>query len=148
MMRMIFIRHGAKRSKGGELTSYGRKMSFQSGQWLSHNGYIPARGFHTPTARTQQTLEEVLLGCERTIQVQQIEIGENWQGWLAMLEKISKANTSDVVVVGHHPTTEMLAQHYNIRIPTQNFATAIVLQKSSDGLWSFIDSWQGQTAIS
>jgi len=41
-----------------------------------------------------------------------------------------------------------LATHYKISIPTQNFATAIVLQKSSERLWSYIDSWQGRAAIS
>ena len=147
-MKMIFIRHGSRRSSEGELTSFGRKMSFQTDQWLAKKGYFPQREFHSPAVRTQQTLQEVLLGSEIHVHLEQLEIAENWEDWISMLEKISKTNTSDVVIVGHHPTTEMLASHYNIHIPTQNFATAIVLQQSSDGLWDFVDSWQGQTAIS
>ena len=145
---MIFIRHGARRSNGGELTSIGRKMSFETGQWLVDNGYLPQNAFHSATIRTQQTLDEVLLGCDQFITGKEIEIPENWDDWLTMLEKISQTNPHDFIIVGHHPTTEMLAKHYKISIPVHNFATAIVLQKSSDRAWSYIDSWQGRTAIS
>ena len=148
MMRMIFIRHGAKRSNGGELTSIGRKMSFETGKWLTEKGYFPQLAFHSATTRTQQTLTEILLACEKTLPTKEIEIPDFWEDWLTMLEKISQTNTSDFIIVGHHPTTEMLANYYNISIPTQNFATAIVLQKSSNRLWNYIDSWQGRAAIS
>ena len=148
MMRMIFIRHGARCSNGGELTSNGRKMSFETGQWLADNGYTPQLAFHSPTTRTEQTLEEVLLACDKNLPKKEIEIPDLWEDWLTMLEKISQTNTSDFIIVGHHPTIEMLANYYTISIPTQNFATAIVLQKSSNRLWNYIDSWQGRTAIS
>ena len=148
-MRMIFIRHGAKRSGEGDpqLTSAGRKMSYELGKWLLSRGYLPKKAYRSSTKRTEETLEEVMFACNTKLDVISTEIPEFWDDWLNFLEGVSQSTNSDFIIAGHHPTVEMLIDKYNISIPPRNFASAIVLKKCSNRLWNYIDSWQGRADL-
>ena len=147
-MRIVFIRHGAKRSSEAdpELTSYGRKMAFETGKWLLKSGYAPQFIYSTATARTSQTAEECLLACGREIPIHTMDIPEQWEEWLDFLEKLGDDCPPNITFVGHHPTMHLLIAHYNIDVPNHHFASAVVLEKQTTKQWQCIDYWPGRAA--
>ena len=147
-MKIVFIRHGAKRSSESdpELTSYGRKMAFETGQWLAKCGHIPHLIYSTSTLRTLQTAEECLFACELEIPIQSIDIPEQWEEWLDFLEKLGDDGPHNIAFVGHHPTMHLLTAHYNLDVPNHHFASAIVLEKQTTKQWQCIDSWPGRAS--
>ena len=145
-MKIVFIRHGARRSSESdpELTSQGRKMSFETGQWLGKKGHLPDAILSTPTQRTQQTAAECLLGCDKGLSIQSINIPEQWEEWLDFLEELGDSFSNNLAIVGHHPTMYLLTKHYDVKVPGHHFASAVVLQKLANRQWNCIDSWPGR----
>lgn len=150
-MVVVFVRHGEKR--GGEsdpgLTSWGRRMASETGRWLSSQGIRPTAFWLTPTQRTRETTEELLLAMGVDAPQREVRfLPEDEAGWEALLRaiKVAEGEAAVVVCVGHHPTVDLLRSQYAlpVRIPPQNAACAIIVEGQPGGTWHCQGAWPGR----
>ena len=151
-MKVVFVRHGERRSgeSDPELTSWGRKMSTETGRWLQSQGLTPDQVIVTPTIRTQQTAEELLLVFSDRIPTREAWLPELMEDWEALMDSLEEEIPAEGValLVGHHPTMDMLRRDLGpmpVTVPRGNFAAAGVLESSASG-WRCIDAWPGRSA--
>ena len=142
-MLIAFVRHGAVRNSqtDPELTSLGHRMSLEAGRWLKSNGYIPDVCWSTNTRRTVQTAANLILGCEKEIAVNTIEMNE-FDLTLDFLT-ILISNNSDFktgLFCCHQPLLENLRKNFAPNSPSIRFASALVM-RYSDGDWQYADAW-------
>ncbi len=150
-MKVVFVRHGAKRNNEADpsLTFYGKKMSVETGEWLKKNGHLPDKVICSGKKRTKETAYELLNGCGRKLNVSSEDLPEeedDWNDYLNLLSLMDEKETT--LLVGHHPTMLMLIEQYGLEISIQNFASAVVLKKISNGVWECADSWPGKADYS
>lgn len=149
-MVVVFIRHGEKRrtESDPELTSAGRRMSFETGRWLGEQGWVPSLILTTPTSRTRQTAEELQLALESTVPVEERDLPELSEDLADLLEVLvaRRPALSVVVCVGHHPMMDVVKRQHPpaIPIPRTNFASAIALEISAEGAVQVLSAWPGR----
>lgn len=151
-MKIVFVRHGERRKgeSDPELTSWGRRMSTETGRWVQEQGLTPDLVWVTPTMRTRQTAEEILLVFSAPIPTREAGLPELMEDWDALVESLAERVPEDGValLVGHHPTMDMIKRELGpipVSVPRGNFASAVVLQ-SVDGGWRCTASWPGRPA--
>lgn len=149
-MYIIFVRHGERRKgeSDPELTSWGRRMSTETGAWLQEQGLRPDLVMVTPTMRTRQTAEEILLLFSAPIPTREAELPmEDWDALRELLQgELPEDGTA--LLVGHHPTMDMLKNQFSplsTIVPRANFASAVVLQSGASG-WRCTAAWPGRPA--
>lgn len=152
-MYIIFARHGERRKgeSDPELTSWGRRMSTETGHWLQEQGLRPDLVLVTPTKRTRQTAEEILLPFSAPIPTRETGL-PTWQTekWDELVVSLQAELPEDGValLVGHHPTMDMIKHKFGslpTTVPRGNFASAVVLQSGSSG-WQCTAAWPGRPA--
>ena len=126
-------------------------MSTETGRWLQQNGLRPDLVLVTPTMRTRQTAEEILLLFSASIPTRETGL-PTWQmeDWDALLESLQTELSEDgiALLVGHHPTMDMIKLQFGTlptAIPRGNFASAVVLQSGTSG-WQCTAAWPGRPA--
>ena len=151
-MKIVFVRHGERRKgeSDPELTSWGRRMSTETGHWLQDQGLQPDLVWVTPTMRTRQTAEEIRLVFSAPIPTREAGLPELMEDWDALEDALSAALPEGGValLVGHHPTMDMIKQEFGplpVNVPRGNFAAAAVLE-SADGRWTCTAAWPGRPA--
>ena len=151
-MHIVFVRHGEKRrgESDPELTSWGRRMSTETARWIQRQGLTPTLLWHTPTARTRQTAEEIRLVFSAPAAHQEAGLPELIEDWERLVETLEAQQSADavVVLVGHHPTMDMLVRELGpppVAVPRGNFASAVVLQPGASG-WQCTASWPGRAS--
>ncbi|MFT5679111.1 MAG: phosphohistidine phosphatase [Myxococcota bacterium] len=147
-MKVIFVRHGERRKgeSDPELTSWGRRMSTETGHWIQAQGLTPDQVIVTPTMRTRQTVEEILLVFSAPIPIREAGLPELLEDWDALLETIPEKGVA--LLVGHHPTMDMLRRELGplpVSVPRGHFASAVVLE-ADGGSWRCAASWPGRPA--
>jgi len=152
-MRIAFVRHGERRKNetDPELTSFGFRMVEETSQWLSDFGFIPDLALSTPTIRTQQTAT-TLLGRFPHVSIERIEHAPEtqaeWERWTQSLKNHHSA-PNNVLLVGHHPTMEMLIQCYGpapVVVSRHQFAVGLILQTAPETSWVLTHAWPGRTS--
>ena len=85
-MTIAFIRHGEPRRSESDpgLTSAGRRMAMEAGQWLASQGLTPTSIQCTPTQRTRDTAEELSLvlaarGARRGNELRSVGLAALWR---------------------------------------------------------------------
>jgi phosphohistidine phosphatase SixA len=122
-------------------------MSTETGRWLQSRGLRPDQVIVTPTRRTRQTAGEILLVFSDPIPTREAglpELLEDWEALVASLEASAPAD-SVVLLVGHHPTMDMLTGAFGppVSVPRGNFASAVVLEAGEAG-WRCSAAWPGR----
>ena len=147
-MIVVFVRHGAPRNNESdpELTSFGHRMSIETGQWLKNKGWVPSVCFSTKTRRTFQTAENLLLGCQVSLVINPFDMAEDVQ----VLDPIHALLTENLfakvaLVCCHQPLLEHLRLQYAPHGPPIRFATAFIM-RYSEGQWICIDTWAGRVS--
>jgi phosphohistidine phosphatase SixA len=126
-------------------------MSTETGRWLQQNGLRPDLVLVTPTMRTRQTAEEILLLFSASIPTRETGLPtRQMEDWDALLESLQAELAEDgiALLVGHHPTMDMIKTHFGslpTAIPRGNFASAVVLQSGISG-WQCTAAWPGRPA--
>ena len=144
-MTIIFVRHGAcKRNENDPgLTSFGKRIAQETGHWLVSLGLIPDKFISTATLRTRQTAVALMVGTKKfTVEISDIPI--NRTEWGPFIETLHQSSHKCIAIVGHHPTIELLNEEFDLSIPTANYASAVVIQKTAVDRWVCFDSWQGR----
>ena len=153
-MKIIFVRHGEKR-KGEtdpELTSFGFRMVEETASWLRELCLSPSLVQYTPTRRTAQTTETLLAHLSPEV-VETIpdapELQPDWERWVEALE--NQPDPCDcVLLVGHHPTLEMLLQGYGpapVAVSRHHFAVGLLLERGEGGSWTITQAWPGRRSL-
>ncbi len=139
-MHIIFVRHGARRSgeSDPELTSWGRRMAAETGQWIGKQGIVLTAVRSTPTRRTQQTAAEITAALALEVAITHGEVPEELSAWGGLLDA-----GDALLLVGHHPTMDMLRHTFRLSVPRSNFASAVVLESTGAG-WTVVSSWPGR----
>ena len=80
------------------------------------------------------------------------EAPESKQAWERWWQELSKQYEpqEDILLVGHHPTMEMLLQCYGptpCSISRRNFAVALVLRLDPDGRYTITHAWPGRLSL-
>ena len=146
VMLVAFIRHGAVRSSqtDPELTSQGHRMSLDVGRWLKSKGYIPDICWSTKTRRTNQTAENIILGCESELTVKPIEMNEYDMNLDFLAKRIVQYPSAHVALFCcHQPLLEYLRQNFAPNSPPIRFASALIM-RYSEGDWIFEDALPGR----
>jgi len=149
-MRVVFVRHGEKRrgESDPELTANGRRMAHETGLWLTNQGLVPSLFVSTPTARTRQTVEELVRAMASDAPTEEGDLPELEDDLEAMLGRLAARSPSleVVICVGHHPTIDMLKRSLSVpvQIPRVNLACAIVLEASPGGDAACVAAWPGR----
>ena len=150
-MRLVFVRHGAPRRGETDpgLTSAGRRMAFETGGWLATQQLAPQLIWHTPTRRTQQTAEELALSFQGVALSAGAVSPEVDRDWERLEERLNTElmEGSVGVLVGHHPTVELLLGRFGpppVPVPLRNLAVALVLVRVPGGTWSIQAAWPGR----
>jgi phosphohistidine phosphatase SixA len=126
-------------------------MSTETGRWLQQNGFRPDLVLVTPTMRTRQTAEEILLLFSASIPTRETGLPtRQMEDWDALLESLQAELAEDgiALLVGHHPTMDMIKTQFGslpTAIPRGNFASAVVLQSGISG-WQCTAAWPGRPA--
>jgi len=150
-MQVAFVRHGERRraEMDPELTSYGFRMVEETAQWLQSIDFRPDLVLCTPTVRTEQTADTILThypsSCRERI-ANAPELQEDWGRWI---EELSQRNPrpESVLLVGHHPTLEMLLKCYGptpVVVSRHHFAVGLLLVPGSKG-WNISQAWPGRS---
>lgn len=149
-MKVVFVRHGERRKgeSDPELTSWGRRMSTETGRWLQSQGLTPDQVIMTPTMRTRQTAEEILLVFSAPIPTREAGLPELMEDWDALMDALAEEVPEGGValLVGHHPTMDMLKRELGptpVTVPRGNFAAAVVLESGGSG-WRCTAAWPGR----
>ena len=152
-MRIAFVRHGERRKNetDPELTSYGFRMVEETGQWLLDFGFTPDLALSTPTIRTQQTAATILSRFP-TVSIERIEHAPEtkveWERWTQSI-KDRNPIPNNVLLIGHHPTMEMLIQYYGpapVVVTRHQFAVGLILQTAPETDWVMTHAWPGRTS--
>ena len=149
-MRVAFVRHGERASVSldPDLTSAGRRMSAETGRWLEGQGFRPQLAVRTPTARTEQTLEEIL-GVLGPVPVEvRSDLPETRYDWDALVDPLASAlgEVGNVLLIGHHPTLHFLVDSYGPPpqpVPRHHFAAGLILSRVR-GVWRIEAAWGGR----
>lgn len=149
-MRVVFVRHG-ERGAGGvdpDLTSGGRRMSAETGRWIERLALRPHLALRTPTARTEQTLEEILEVLGPVPVEVRGDLPESRYDWDALVDPLRRrlGDEATVLMVGHHPTLHFLADAYGPTpepVPRHHFAAALLLSPVRGG-WRCDAAWPGR----
>jgi phosphohistidine phosphatase SixA len=151
-MRIVFIRHGERRRGESDpaLTSAGRRMARETALWLQDQGVRPAWLISTPTTRTRETAEELALVFPDAARAERPESPEVSVDWEQLTEQLADDPGLDapVVLVGHHPTVELLLDLVGpppVPVPIRNFCSALVLDRAATG-WTIAAAWPGRAA--
>lgn len=149
-MRVVFVRHGERGAGGADpdLTAAGRRMSRETGQWLARQGVRPNLALSTPTARTRQTLDELLSVLGPVPVEVRLELPESPYDWDALVDPLRAAlgEAATLMLVGHHPTLHFLADAYGpppIPVPRHHLAAALILRPATAG-WRCEAAWPGR----
>ncbi len=145
-MKIAFVRHGAKRKSevDPELTSFGHEMTLKTGKWLQGQFKSTPRLIATPTNRTIQTAQNIaeVLGIKSDILKQKIPA--DWKKFQIYVNECLKNNNNlCIILVGHHPTMEMLIAKFDLSIPRHHFSSAVVLEMENKKL-NCTQHWIGQ----
>ena len=153
-MHIVFVRHGERRKGEAdpELTSFGFRMVEETGAWLRELDFSPDLTQHTPTLRTEQTADTLLhhltTGARETME-EAPELEADWMRWTEALQSRSPAPES-VLLVGHHPTLEMLLQSYGpapAAVSRHHFAVGLLLEPTDQGSWTITQAWPGRRSL-
>ena len=152
-MRVAFVRHGERRKGEAdpELTSFGVRMVSETGAWLRQQQFIPTIVQTTNTKRTQQTTDLLIHDLSNITQEtieDAPELQRDWERWWETLDRGKE--DADILLVGHHPTMEMLLQCYGpapCSFSKRNFAVALILQTNADGGYTITHAWPGRTSL-
>ena len=154
-MRVLFVRHGERRKGEAdpELTSFGFRMVEETATWLHTFGLMPDLVQHTPTRRTEQTTDTLIARLPTTARETIPEAPEltlEWEQWIAELQ--SRPSPPDtVLLVGHHPTLEMLLQSYGpapAAVSRHHFAVGLLLESGDNESWTITHAWPGRSSLS
>jgi phosphohistidine phosphatase SixA len=148
-MKLIFVRHGAKRNDDPDpaLTSLGRKMAFSSGRWIEKHINSDPILISTPTIRTIQSANEICLALERELSILKQNIPSDWNSFERhVIDTYETYQNNLIILVGHHPTMEMLISKFSLPIPPQNFSSGVLLEKEHAS-WKCDHYWLGQTDL-
>ena len=153
-MRVVFVRHGKRQAKrrDPELTPAGRSMARETGEWLVKQGYSPTLICTTDTNRTRQTAEAIRSVLPHPVPVEVRALPELVRGWQKLVNDLTNdVGESTVVMVGHHPTTDMLLATVPMDVPSARipkpvlvrgrYASALVLNGPP---WLIVDVWPGR----
>jgi phosphohistidine phosphatase SixA len=149
-MQIAFVRHGERRKSevDPELTSYGIRMVEETAQWLDSIGFRPDLSLCTTTVRTEQTADTILSRIpspSRERIANAPELQDDWERWIEELSQRDPCPDS-VLLVGHHPTLEMLLRCYGptpVVVSRHHFAVGLLLAPGSNG-WSITQAWPGR----
>jgi phosphohistidine phosphatase SixA len=149
-MNIVFVRHGERQAgeSDPELTSFGFRMVEEVAAWMLALEFSPQLALTTPTRRTHQTVSTILAHFPDTLLEEIPESPELETDWEVCTEKLSKRNKppDSVLMVGHHPTLEMLLQNYGpppMVVSRHHFAVGLLLQQS-ESRWSIVRAWPGR----
>ena len=114
-------------------------------------GFTPDLVLSTPTNRTQQTAASILERF-RPISIEPIEHAPetqvDWKRWTQSLQ-IRNQVPNNVLLIGHHPTMEMLIQCYGPApavVSRHQFAVGLILQTAPETDWVMTHAWPGRTS--
>jgi phosphohistidine phosphatase SixA len=145
-MKVAFIRHGAKRQneENPKLTALGHKMAQQTGQWLQKKLNTAPLIISTPTNRSRQTAEEIAITLGINNEILQQNIPCDWKDFQNYVIDCFKKNQNlCIVMVGHHPTMEMLIAKFRLPIPRHHFSSGVILKMENKD-WNCSQYWLGQ----
>lgn len=115
MRELILLRHAhAEPAAPGQddidraLSRGGQAEAEAAGRWLKKHGYLPDRIICSPSRRTRETLEQVLLAIGYVEQRQDPRVYEATPGTLMQVADDHK-DLGRVMLVGHNPGFEQLA---------------------------------------
>jgi phosphohistidine phosphatase SixA len=148
-MKLFFLRHGAKRKNeiDPNLTSRGKKMAFSAGQWVKTLLQSKPVVITTPTVRTEQSAKEICLVLQEELTILKQTIPSDWNSFERYVIGIyEQSHTTSIILVGHHPTMEMLISKFNLPIPPQNFSSGVLLEKQHKS-WKCEHYWLGQNDV-
>ena len=151
-MRIAFVRHGERRKNeiDPELTSFGFRMVEETGQWLLDMSSLPisyCRHHQSHTANCSQHLGTFSTDFYRTDRA-----CSGNPGRLEALDAVSTNRNpvpNNVLLVGHHPTMEMLIQCYGpapVVVSRHQFAVGLILQTAPETSWVLTHAWPGRTS--
>ncbi|GAB2977257.1 SixA phosphatase family protein [Nocardioides montaniterrae] len=114
---LVVIRHAkAEPYAGGgdferELTDRGRADAAEAGRWLAAQGVVPGAAYVSAAARTRGTWTALAeaAGWDLEPAYDQALYGTDETGVLELIN-LTDASVDTVVVIGHNPTVEILAQ--------------------------------------
>ena len=151
-MRTVFIRHGEPRKGESDpsLTSPGRRMAREAALWLEGQGVVPVAIVNTPTARTRETAEELALVFPDAVGAERPESPEVPVDWDLLADQLAATALPEgpLVLVGHHPTVDLLLRSYGpppVPVPVRHYCSVLVLDNSRTG-WSISAAWPGRAA--
>lgn len=149
-LQVAFVRHGERgvSSLDPDLTSAGRRMSAETGRWLAERGLRPHLALTTPTARTRQTLEEILGVIGQTPVEVHGDLPETRYDWDTLVDPLAKrlGDAGTLLLIGHHPTLHFLVDCFGPPphpVPRHHFAAALILGPTRGG-WRVEASWPGR----
>lgn len=115
MRELILLRHAhAEPAAPGQddidrpLSREGQAEAEAAGKWLKAHGYVPDRVLCSPSRRTRETLEQVLLTLGYVEQLQDARIYEATPGTLVQVADEHREHAR-VLLVGHNPGLEQMA---------------------------------------
>ena len=152
-MQIAFVRHGERR-KGEtdpELTSFGFRMVEETAKWLQSTGFSPDLVQTTQTRRTEQTTQTLTVQFPDLARESIANAPEHQEDWETWTEEISNRDSppDSVLLVGHHPTLEMLLQAYGPApavVSRHHFAVGLVLESETPTHWTITHAWPGRRA--
>ena len=149
-MKVIFVHHGEKQKQKEDpaLTPFGHKLVKKVALWIREQTFTPKRILSTSTKRTIQTAQAIQKEFkEQTLSIEKQEIPDSWEDWLCLGEELFRFSSSDLVLVGHHPTVAMFKEEFRLNISLATFASVIVIERVTQNHWRFIKQKQGALVL-
>ena len=148
-MTLAFVRHGAKRRQDDnpELTSLGHRMAYSAGIWLKKHVHKSPVLISTPTIRTVQSAKNIKLALEESMDIIEQNIPSDWNSFQRyVIDIFNTYQNNYIILVGHHPTMEMLITKFSLPIPRHHFSSGVLLEKDSLS-WKCAHYWIGQADL-
>jgi phosphohistidine phosphatase SixA len=128
-------------------------MVEETATWLHTIGLLPDLVQHTSTRRTEQTADTLIARLPQTsreIIREAPELKRDWEQWSKELQD-RPSPPETVLLVGHHPTVEMILQTYGpapTAVSRHHFAVGLLLESGENGTWTITHAWPGRSSLS
>lgn len=149
-MHLILCRHGEPKRGPDDpgLTSFGRQIIEELALTLKQLELRPTHIQYTSAKRCKESaaILGVLFKCRTEVRLSGLpETLSDWTPFLCDLEE--RFIPFDVILlVGHHPTNDMLKKLYNLSDFNNNFASTIIVH-NPHGKWIVNEHWSGRPSF-
>jgi phosphohistidine phosphatase SixA len=149
-MHLIMCRHGEPKRGSDDpgLTSFGRQIVEELALTLKQLELRPTHIQSTSAKRCKESAAILGVLFNRETEARLSGLPETLSDWTQFLYEVEEqyAPLDIILLVGHHPTNDMLKKLYHLSDYTNYFASTIIVH-NSHGQWVVNEHWSGRPSF-